>query len=153
MRAQPVSVLLCVAVVAVIASIAHADVYVPPDHRVLGLDVRRVRALDVSAPAIDRDAAIAAVEQSMSGFRARIEACIASRDPRSREGRPGGTVRARVRYERSELPTRHSVVESSLGASARACVAEVLPSLLIRPAPRGELTIEITLGRGWARPW
>lgn len=127
---------------------ARADrVACPPPQ---GLRVQSVRALEVRAPTEDRDVAIARVSEGMSGFHARIERCLQDRG----EQLGGGRLRARVRYERSELPTRARVVENGLGAAAGACISEVIPSLLVRPAPRGDLTIEITIASGWQHsPW
>lgn len=118
---------------------ARADLAPPPFRS--SLTVLDVRALEVFAPIEDRDAAIAQVRAGIGSFHARIERCLSDRGAPLGRGR----IRARLRYQRSEQPTRTRVVENQLGPAVAACVSEVLPSLVVRPAPRGELTIELTL--------
>lgn len=139
---------LALALALAAAAPTRADVALPPPVA-SSLEVRHVRAVDVRAPREDRDRAIRDVRATLYGFRARIDRCLADRGARL----GGGRLRARVRWSRSELPERTEVVENQLGAAAAACVAEVLPSLLLRPAPRGDLTLELVLGASYVRPW
>ncbi|AKF07532.1 hypothetical protein DB32_004681 [Sandaracinus amylolyticus] len=122
-----------------LVSLARADV--PPPRPWYALVVREVRVVEAHAPTEDRDRAVLDVHRAMAGFVERVERC--ARDHGA--GAEQGIVRARVRFDRSELPTRTSVVESTLGSAHRACVAEVLPSLAMRPAPRGDVTLDVVI--------
>jgi hypothetical protein len=140
-RPTPAVLLACVALVlGMLAPAARADL--APYRVRTRLTVRSVTAVEVSAPVEDRDAALARVHEGLSAFLPRIERCIGDHGA----GLGSGRVRARLRYERSELPTRARIVENQLDAAIGACVREILPSLVVRPAPRGELTIEVTFG-------
>ncbi|UJR79887.1 hypothetical protein [Sandaracinus amylolyticus] len=133
------AILAGLAALLALASLAHADVAPPRPRDVLV--VREVRVVEAHAPTEDRDRAIIDVHRAMTGFLPRVERCVRDHGgPRSQ-----GIVRARVRYDRSELPTRTSVVETTLESGYRACVAEVLPSLAMRPAPRGDVTLDIVI--------
>ncbi|MDQ3037720.1 MAG: hypothetical protein M3Y87_35330 [Myxococcota bacterium] len=150
MRAVSLALLTTSIALAAVASAppARADVVALPRQTLV---VRAVRAIEVSAPSADRDLVIARVRAGMRSFSARITRCLLDR------GAPldsdYGRLRARLRYDRSELPTRARIVENTLGAAAAACIDEVLPSLLVRPAPRGALTIEFTLAPDWITRW
>ena len=130
---------------------ARADV--APPRSWLELSVQSVSATRGEAPAEDRHRAVEQVGGVMRGFLGRIDRCIRDQDSSWRFGPPGGSgrVRARLHYARAELPARTSVLHSTLGAAARRCVAEVLPSVPVRPAIRGELTIEVVLAPRIAR--
>jgi hypothetical protein len=128
------------------AAPAAADVYVPPPRVRLALRVQSVRALEVRAPSIDRDRALRELGDQARAFLPRLERCMQDHGVAA-SGERQGLVRARLRYERAEGPARAEVVESTLGAAARACVDEILPSLRLRPPPRGELTVELVFAR------
>lgn len=146
MRTTRLSLALSAAAIALaLVSLARADVYVPHPGR-LGLHLGDVRIVEASAPREDRDAAIQMVHAAIASQTARIDRCVADHGGL---GRAHGRVRARVRWDRTELPVRARIVESSAGPAARACLDEILPSLLLRPAPRGAITLDVTMIAGF----
>ena len=153
MRFRLCSLALCSLV---LAATARADI--APPRWWVSLAVQSVRAVGGEVPREDRSRAVEQVGAELQGFVDRVERCIRDHDPAWRIGGPGtrGVVRARLHYARAELPTRTSVVDASLGRPAGTCVAEVLPSIAVRPAIRGELTIEVVLTSrrvsGWGTP-
>lgn len=138
---------LCLALFAVTALAVTARADVAPPRRWISLVVQSVSAPRGDVPAEDRHRAVEQVGAVMRGFLGRIERCIRDQDSSWRFGPPDvrGRVRARLVYSRAELPTRTTVLQSSLGRAARSCVAEVLPSVPVRPAVRGDVTIEAVI--------
>ncbi len=120
------------------AAPARADIVFPSPTYQSRLETS-ARLVAGTAPAAERERLERAVARALFARRERLERCFADGGVRARTG----TVRARLRFDRSVAPVLAEVVETSLGAVAARCVTEILPSLRASEAPQGDVTIDV----------